>query len=69
MKLRYTGPFAAEIPALGVTVQPGHQFEATGADAESLIRQGVAVRVAPPRSRKPKSKPAAAPAETPKDGE
>ena len=53
MKLKYTGPFEAEIPALRLTVKPGATFEAPAKVAASLVDQGIATRVAPPRRRTP----------------
>lgn len=56
MKFRYDGPFdAVDVPDLGVTVERGHQVEATGAVAKSLDAQADWTRVDTPKPRKPKA--------------
>jgi hypothetical protein len=41
VEFRYTGPITGpvDIPALGITVEPGEAFEATGEDAKGLLAQ------------------------------
>lgn len=59
MKFKYVGPHdAVDVPALGVTVERGHQVDATGAVAQSLAAQADWQRVDTPKPRKPKAAPA-----------
>lgn len=52
MKFKYVGPHdEVEVPALGITVQHGHQIEATGDAAESLSKQADWQRVDKPKPR------------------
>lgn len=65
MKFRYDGPFdEVEVPELGATVQHGHQVEATGETAESLLKQSDWTRVDKPKPRSTASESAPAAADT-----
>jgi len=62
MKFRYDGPFdAVDVPALGETVERGHQVSASGDVAESLLSQpGSWSRVDKPKPRNTNPEPPAA---------